>query len=56
MTPHGTVVVNLEWDAPLGGSSMEEFVLQPDGQLHVITTTTVGDQTVRYTQVYRRKE
>eukprot|EP00877_Chromochloris_zofingiensis_P012273 jgi/Chrzof1/729/Cz01g26170.t1 len=54
-TPHGSLLLTYEWDDPFGGSGSDEFVLAPDGHLLIHTNLHVGNSTVQYTQVYRRR-
>ncbi len=50
-TPHGTLLLSLEWDAPLGGACSDEFSLGTDGRLRIKTTIERAGQRVEYTQV-----
>lgn len=52
----GHVLLLLEWEDPFGGVNEDDFYLVKDNELHVSTTITIGDHTVKYIQVYTRKE
>ncbi len=54
-TPHGTLLLSYEWDAPLTGRGEDEFVINEDDRLLVMSTNWVGGEEVKYTQVYSRR-
>jgi hypothetical protein len=55
-TRKGTILLQYEWGEPYAGCGTDEFELGEDGRLRVHTILHVGGQSVRYTQVYNRKE
>ncbi|KAI7843694.1 hypothetical protein COHA_002593 [Chlorella ohadii] len=50
----GGILMHVKWGDPMGGHGRDHFYLADKDVLHVDTTLTVGDRTVRYRQVYRK--
>ena len=56
LTPHGSVMIEFEWGAPLAGRGTDELLLVDPDTLHVLNNTWVGDQEISYRLVYRRQK
>lgn len=56
LRPEGGVRVDSQWPDPLAGQQTEVLYLASPDVLHIDTELTVGDRSVRYRSVYRRKK
>ena len=50
------VVLELQWDDPVGGQGMDEFILVDPDTLHIRSTLVATGQKVQYVVVYNRKK